>query len=84
MRAGESGAYLRCFHDGEAGACVTAERAFVRALDGGCSSPVAAFAVMEGTKMTLTGMNAAGRKDALSGGADQAEALGLALAERLR
>lgn len=84
VRAGESGAYLRCFHDGEAGACVTAERAFVRALDGGCSSPVAAFAVMEGTKMTLTGMNAAGRKDALSGGADQAEALGLALAERLR
>lgn len=84
VRAGTDTDYLRCFHDGEAGACVTAERAFVRALDGGCSSPVAAFAVMEGTKMTLTGMNAAGRKDALSGGADQAEALGLALAERLR
>lgn len=84
MRAGTDTDYLRCFHDGEAGACVTAERAFVRALDGGCSSPVAAFAVVEGTEMTLTGMNAVGRKDTLSGGVDQAEALGLALAERLR
>ncbi|MCI9587978.1 MAG: hydroxymethylbilane synthase [Oscillospiraceae bacterium] len=84
VRAGMDTDYLRCFHDGEAGACVTAERAFVRALDGGCSSPVAAFAVVEGTKMTLTGMNAVGRKDTLSGGVDQAEALGLALAERLR
>lgn len=84
VRAGTDTDYLRCFHDGEAGACVTAERAFVRALDGGCSSPVAAFAVVEGTEMTLTGMNAVGRKDTLSGGVDQAEALGLALAERLR
>lgn len=45
---------------------------------------MAAFAVVEGTEMTLTGMNAVGRKDTLSGGVDQAEALGLALAERLR
>ena len=32
------------------------ERAFVRTLDGGCSSPVAAYATMEGEKISLRGL----------------------------
>lgn len=34
------------------------ERAFVRALDGGCSSPTAAHAVISGGNMTITGLYA--------------------------
>ena len=50
---------LAPFHDPDAAACAEAERAFVRALDGGCTSPVAAYAVFgpDGA-MTLTGLDA--------------------------
>jgi len=47
---------LAGFHDEAAWAAATAERAFVRALDGGCSSPVAAHAVTDGEDMELTGL----------------------------
>lgn len=40
----------------EAAVCARTERAFVAALDGGCSSPVAAYAVTEGDTVTVTGM----------------------------
>lgn len=35
---------------------VTAERAFSRAMGGGCSMPVGAYAQVEGEKLTLTGL----------------------------
>ncbi len=48
---------LRDFHDADAMDCARAERAFVRALDGGCSSPVAAFArLTDADTLTLTGL----------------------------
>lgn len=83
MRAGEDAAYVRCFDDPAAHACALAERAFVRALDGGCTSPVAAYATFDNDYLTLTGMNAAGVRGVLSGPAGEAEALGTALATRL-
>ncbi len=87
-RAGADTAFLREFHDAGAAACIAAERAFVRALDGGCSSPVAAHAVLEGETLRLTGfyVNAAGAwlKDSAAGAAGTAEALGAELAERMR
>lgn len=43
-RQGEDYAYLDGFFDSDTAFCVLAERSFVRALDGGCSSPVAAYA----------------------------------------
>lgn len=68
--------------------CAIAERAFVRRLDGGCSSPVAAYAVTEGNRLTLTGLYVDGqgnlRKGSLGGSRREAEALGTALAERLK
>ena len=46
---------LRLVQDKESACCARAERAFVRALNGGCSSPVAAHTVVEGALLTLTG-----------------------------
>lgn len=54
-RAGEDYSCLDGFSD-EASACAAAaERAFVRALGGGCTSPIAAHATFDGTIMTLRG-----------------------------
>jgi uroporphyrinogen III methyltransferase/synthase len=36
--------------------CAEAERAFVRTLEGGCSAPIAAYAVLEGDTLQLTGL----------------------------
>ena len=84
MRAGEDASFLDTFADPEGTACARAERAFVRELDGGCSSPVAAFATVSGDTMTLTGMNVFGEKDTITGAVGEAVQLGIALARRLR
>lgn len=55
-RAGTDTAYLAEFNDEGALACLRVERAFVRALDGGCSKPCAAFCQEENGTMTLRGM----------------------------
>lgn len=48
---------LQAFHDAAAWDCAMAERAFIRALDGGCSSPVAAFAQLtDENTMKFTGL----------------------------
>ena len=57
VRSGEDTDYLAAFLDRDGTDCATAERAFVRRLDGGCSSPVAAFATVEGETLTLRGMD---------------------------
>ena len=84
MRAGEDAFFLGAFADPEGAACARAERAFVRELDGGCSSPVAAFATVNGNTMTLTGMNVSGEKGTITGPVEEAAQLGTALARRLR
>ena len=80
---------LRLVQDEETAFCAKAERAFVRALDGGCSSPVAAHAVVEGEKLTLTGFYVSPdeiiqRKGSISGGLTEAETLGSTLARILK
>ena len=47
---------LAGFHDPGVYACALCERAFVRTLDGGCSSPVAAYAVCEGQQILVRGL----------------------------
>lgn len=49
---------LSCLQDREAERCALAERAFVGALNGGCSSPAAAYAAADGAQITITGMYA--------------------------
>lgn len=72
--------------------CVAAERAFLGRLSGGCRTPLAAHAVLEGTaeegRMVLTGLvgRPDGREvlqDRIEGPAKSTAALGVTLAERL-
>lgn len=88
-RAGEDTSYLEGFADREAEYAALAERAFVRFLDGGCSSPVAAHGKVQGEEMTLLGLyyeeeTGRYRKGVITGKAKDGERLGISLAERLR
>ncbi len=87
-RADMDRAVFDCLRDRESEICALAERAFVQALDGGCSSPIAAYARMEGDNVTVTGMYVDGtervRKGAASGPAGEGEALARALAKKLK
>ncbi len=67
---------------------MSAERAFLRTVGGGCRAPIAAFARSDGTRIVLDGavISPDGRqvvRDRMEGPADEASALGAALAERL-
>lgn len=88
-RQGVDTSCLAAVRDEDAGCCALAERAFVRALDGGCTSPVAAHAVVAGEQLTLTGLYVSPdetvvRKGAMTGLKADAERLGQMLAEALR
>ncbi len=88
-RQGVDTSCLSAVRDEDAGCCALAERAFVRTLDGGCTSPVAAHAVVAGEQLTLTGLYVSPdetvvRKGAMTGLKADAERLGQALAEALR
>ena len=87
-RADFDPACLREFNDPDSRDCLLAERAFVRALDGGCSSPVAAYATVDGEALTLTGLyvdsQGEARRQTISGPRGQGERLGAALAQDLR
>lgn len=80
---------LRLVHDETTACCAKAERAFVRELNGGCSSPVAAHATVDGDTLTLTGFYVSPdetiqRKGSISGGLTEAETLGKTLARLLK
>lgn len=55
-RVGEDASYFDGFTDKNATAIALAERAFVRTLDGGCSSPIAAHAVIEDGLLKINGL----------------------------
>ncbi|MGO5115728.1 hydroxymethylbilane synthase [Candidatus Avoscillospira sp. LCP25S3_F1] len=88
-RAGEDYSALAGFLDDGATACVTAERAFVTALDGGCSSPIAAFAHLDGETLHLRGLYYSEAHEThtvgtCSGPAADAASLGARLAAELK
>lgn len=56
--------FLAGFFDEGAKDAALAERAFVRRLGGGCSSPVAAYAEIAGEELVLTGLAILGEKEA--------------------
>lgn len=77
------------FADQDALWAALAERSFVRTLDGGCSSPIAAYAKTNGGTMTLLGLYYSETKKIYETGSIQgnyadAENLGKELAEHLR
>ncbi|CAN5530835.1 hydroxymethylbilane synthase [soil metagenome] len=68
--------------------CVTAERAFLRQLEGGCQVPIGAHATITENDLRLEGMvggldGAVVFRERLSGDAENAEAIGVELAEIL-
>ena len=87
-RQGVDTTCLSRFHDPVAAVCLTAERAFVGALEGGCSSPVAAYATVDGETVTLTGLyvNSGGEPYIHTSRAACADAqeMGAELAQRMR
>jgi len=67
---------------------VTAERALLHRLEGGCQVPIAAYATLAGDEIQMEGLVASvdGKtiiRDAIRGTAAEAQALGTQLAERL-
>jgi hydroxymethylbilane synthase len=73
----------------DATVCVIAERALTASLDATCHTPVAALATTDGDNLALRAFAALPdgsewMRDAGTGGADEAEALGREVADRLR
>ena len=79
---------LQALHDEETAACVTAERAMNQRLNGGCQVPIAGYAMLEAGHLWLRGL--VGEPDGsriirgeVEGATDEAEEMGIGLAERL-
>lgn len=69
----------RAVNDPQSEACVTAERAFLAALGGGCRTPIGALATVDGGRLTLDGIVVGSRgpdRVQLSGAVAEAAAIG--------
>ena len=79
---------VQLIHDKESEICVNAERALLRALEGGCQIPIAGHAHIEGDEVVLDGLVGSidGKtiiRDQVRGHITQAESVGEQLAEQL-
>ena len=88
-RRGEDHSFLEGYASAESAIAAAAERSFVRELNGGCSSPVCAHAVLRGDRLTLLGLfyeecSGAVRRSSITGSTAEAEQLGIHLARKLR
>lgn len=88
-REGTDCSWLEAAANPDAAACALAERAFVRQLDGGCSSPVAAYGQVQGGQLLLTGLyvnedESVVRRGSCSGPVTEAAHLGASLALELK
>lgn len=88
-RKDEDVSFLSCIHNKESEYAALAERAFVRTLDGGCSSPIAAYAQIHGTELKLTGLYAKEHQweyviDSVTGNTENAVQLGEQLAQTMK
>ncbi|MFI3325980.1 MAG: hydroxymethylbilane synthase [Clostridia bacterium] len=88
-RENEDYSYLNEFFDKQSYYMATAERAFITTLNGGCSSPIAAFSTINEQNITLQGLyydeeSKEYSKETMTASVDQAEALGINLANKMR
>lgn len=88
-RAGEDYSWLKDYQDEDAKDAALAERGFVKRLDGGCTSPVAAYASIDGEKLTLTGLYYSEskklyKKKTVTGDRKMASEIGIKLADDLK
>jgi len=79
---------LTVLNDEDARAAVLAERGFLKTLEGGCQVPIAAYAGVDGTEVSLHGMVSSldGKRvieDSLKGNRQDAASVGRTLAESL-
>jgi len=82
------GPYIHFLNDPDSAVCVLGERAFLRKLEGGCQVPIAAYGRKTGSTLQLEGMVATvdGKtliRHHLMGSVEEAESLGIELAEIL-
>ncbi len=88
-RKDETASLFSCIHNTESAYAALAERTFVRALNGDCSSPIAAYAQIHGTELKLTGLYAGEQQQeyavgSVAGNTEQAAQLGQQLANTLK
>jgi hydroxymethylbilane synthase len=88
VRDSVTGSYIHALNDPDSAVCVLGERAFLKRLEGGCQVPIAAYGMMTGSTLQLEGMVATvdGKtlmKHHLTGSVEEAESLGIKLAEIL-
>ena len=88
-RKGEPYAFLEGVDDSASRYAAAAERQFVQALDGGCTSPVAAYARGSGNELLLTGLYYRDEAetyftDSICGNQEEAESLGERLAASMK
>lgn len=89
-RKGENLSCLQSWFDRQAFQEAVCERAFVRTLDGGCSSPIAAYAQVLGDQIRLCGLYYEAEMGSdyltgeLTGPCSEASQVGIRLAEMLR
>ena len=81
--------WIAPLHDADTAHCVTAERAFSRALGGSCQVPLGGYAIIEQGVLWLRGFVATADGQRMVSGEsrgqpEDAESLGLALAKQLR
>lgn len=74
--------------DAETRTAITAERAFLRRLEGGCQVPIGALASVSNSEIKLEGFvgsldGSAGFRETETGKPDEAESVGIRLAEKL-
>ncbi len=88
-RASDNHDYLKNYADPDAEKSALCERAYVRALNGGCTSPVCAYSEIRGDRIVLRALyyDEETRKyctAVLSGSSEEPEALGLRMADHIR
>jgi hydroxymethylbilane synthase len=88
-RRGEDYAFLEAVRDPVTEEEAGTERALIQALEGGCGSPAAAYARIEGNEISILGMYAADLtappvRDEIAGDREQGPRLAETLARRLR
>nr|BAA05861.1 porphobilinogen deaminase [Ruminiclostridium josui] len=88
-RVGENFDFLKLFHSEESLCISLAERTFVREMNGGCSTPIAAYATIQGSEIILKGLycnETTGelRKECVSGNRNNPVELGYELVKKMK
>lgn len=88
-RAGEDYSFLEGYEDAETAYIARGERAFVRFLGGGCSSPVAAHGTVQEGRLVLKGLYYIEKRGdfvigSIEGTLEEAEKLGASLAQEMK